>query len=587
MKVLEHSLRAALALGLLGMIGLAGATAVGLSGCDLGLQKQLDDQKDARFAEARAALEAIEKARYEAIAKGFPKDAKKPEGRAKHPYVLWRFQVPDMKYHYVHTAPDGKKTEADLTYEEALDKLAEDYAGTPTEGAAHDAAAFAKNSAEFWVAARKNNYGRMSGTVSRYVKFLQGYMATSAKEAAEAKKAGDATFVPRPFQDEAAFDVTFTHVGRFYAGTNPIPFWELAFNFPAQGAATPSRYVTRLCRESEIREKCKSVPAEFRPAAIQKPYFQWLVDHAKAFDSAHDVAVFDDVMRTAVKDVTAAQAALPKLIEDPVMPESFADRAASRGFQWEMSKRSGALLVGRGMGNLVLAEKYDGKLPAGSAAKIAKRIEELKATAGSTVSYETVVLEAERDMPGATLRDVLRAVPLADVRKFDLVGRRRADESLKRVGFLLRLPDKPATESYQLQGQEERTKCPYMGHGGKLGRRTKPGSVLVVSGDRIRGATLSREAPDAPLVAGKLTLDAARTDVAAISAWADKNHGIVRLFVDKSMSYDDIMQLVTGVAYKCIDTDVKYGLKLDKTLHIKCGKSEQRDIDLALSVCGG
>ena len=130
---------------------------------------------------------------------------------------------------------------------------------------------------------------------------------------------------------------------------------------------------------------------------------------------------------------------------------------------------------------------------------------------------------------------VIQAFPKENVRQFDMIGRRRADESLRRTGVLLRTPapDEGATTSYTLPGQteEQKTSCPYMGIAGKppIGRKS-PGSYLIIDESSVKAVSLSRNPETRELVIGDLTLDTTPDKPEEIDAWAQKNPGIVRLF---------------------------------------------------------
>jgi hypothetical protein len=548
---------------LLAAVLLVGLTPA-LTACDTGLQAELDAKRAARYKAAAEALAAVEIERTKLLEESLPTEDAVAEGK-KHPMVLWRAKI----------------TERDD--ENALGKLSEDFKGTPTQAPSLLGSGFARESASFW---------RGDGSLERYTKFLAGYLADAAKEAEEAKAKGDTEFVARPFQAEAAFDAFFVHAARFYQLqslppdvqlTTAFPYWQLAFRIPSHTNENFSDYVTRLCRSSELQEGCKGVPHELRPAAINKPYLEWLQARTKEFAAAHDVKVFDTVADRYLKGLTAAMEASPDLTEDPMLPETFSDSGATGGLAVTLSDKRGVYVL-----ETQVQDSFSGTIPAGLGAALTAKITELKDTPGNSIDYERVLLEAPGTLPISRVLQVVAALPRDVVRQFGMVGRRRADDSLRRAGLVVRLPadDEGATTSYQFAGAES-VSCNYFGVAGKppIGRK-EPGSYLVIRNGKAQAAKLTRDETTRELSASAaLTLDVAATDTAKIQEWADANEGIVRLFLDGGKTYNDLLATVSGLLYKCHDIEVSVDERGEQKLTVRCGKSGERDLTLVVGVC--
>ncbi len=544
------------------VLGLLATVAV--SGCDTGesaLQKKLDEKKAARFAKARQALEAIETARTASLQDKLPSPDAKSEGR-KHPIVLWRASL--------ETNTDEAKLLA----------LAEEYKGTPTEDPALSGAAYAKTTRDFWKASRG---------MKRYKAFLDGYLTEAEARAAAGK--GDETFVPTPFGDEARFDRVFLHAFRFFQLErlppdtrilSAFPFWQLAFDFPSIPRESFSGYVTRICRSKVLRDRCSSVPHELRPAAINKPYLEWSKSQATDYLAKGPVDPFKDVMDRYVASLDTALEEQPDLTEDPVLPATFSARAASRGLTLMASEKIGVMLH-----TTKVEESFEGRIPASLAEIAATTIQQLKDTPGNQIDFERVVVEVPAIVSGEGFRRVIQSFPRDIVRQFDLVGRRRADGSLRRTGVLVRTPapDEGETTSYTFKDQEK-VRCDYVGVAGRppIGRKA-PGSYLVMDKARIRAAKLSRDEETRELSAGEYTLDVSTSEAAAVQEWADKNPGIVRFFISDDFSYDEILQHMSSVLYKCTDTEFALDERGLEQITITCGKTDERDITLVVGLC--
>lgn len=557
-----------------------------IAGCDMGLQEELNQKKEERFKLAGEKLAEIPAARYEAMQKALPPLDKKFEGK-KHPLVLWRGALADNKD------------------EEALIKLSEEYKGTPIaemeqlgahtpQQPAIDAAAFAKESAGFW----KEMMEKGRGGMERYTNFLKGYIQAAEDVKAVAEKEKNERFVQRPFVGEAAFEIIFLHAVRFYQleklspsarWTTAYPYWQLAFDYPSIGRESFSNYVTRLCRGSKIAERCKGVPHEVRPFAINKPYLEFLQAEIdawlKTYGGDESLAVFKTVLEDFKKRVDAEMKETPDLTEDPVLPSTYADRAAATGFRMIASKREGLKLH-----ETQLLETWEGKLPGNLAAKAKEIITALKEDPSNTVDYERVVVEVPGDLSANDFVRIIRSFPNDLVRQFDLIGRRRVDESLRRTGTLLRLPapDEPPTTSYFWKGGEEnKTYCEYLGIMGRppIGRKS-PGHYLVIDDETIKSAKLVRDPETRELSVEDIDLNIKVGERDKMIEWLDKHPGIIRLFLTtKGRTYSDALEWISQILNTCQDQILTLDERGEQKVTIKCAKSEDRDITLVLGMC--
>ena len=103
--------------------------------------------------------------------------------------------------------------------------------------------------------------------------------------------------------------------------------------------------------------------------------------------------------------------------------------------------------------------------------------------------------------------------------------------------------------------------------------------------DSAKIAKLSRD-EEGNLSASASTTEISLKDHAALGKWADENEGIIRFFVNGGQhSYDEIMQLVTRVLYKCQDVEVLLDEMGAKKATVTCGKATGRDITLVFGLC--
>ena len=254
--------------------------------------------------------------------------------------------------------------------------------GTPAENAARYGVGFANASREYWGG---------KGNLERYSKFLDGYVAEAAKMAEEAKTQGNTEFVQRPFLAEAEFDRLFVFASREFAIAQ-LPLnarllatygsWQIAFNLPSRGRERFSEYVTRVCRVGKLAKNCDGVPHEMRPLAINKPYLQWQKERAEALVASKTHAPFEEFAKTYLARLEEQLKATPDFTEEPILPSTYADRAASTGLMLGMSKKTGVKLH-----TTEVAGSFNGTVPKGLKKSGAQVIETLKDTPGNQVDF--------------------------------------------------------------------------------------------------------------------------------------------------------------------------------------------------------
>ena len=573
----------------LSALGLAAFTMLALStlsGCDSDLQQQLDGKKTERYKKASDGLAEIESNRTTALNEALPKADAKPEGR-KHPLMVWRSEFDSGKA----AEGDGETAKPGRDDKGKLEKLADEYKGTPTENPARMGVGFVSAAKDWWGG---------KGNLERYNMFLSGYLSSAAEDAKAQE--GNAEYVGWPFQAEAAFDQLFIHANRYYQASNlsldkqltsALSYWQLAFGIPALNRERFSDYVTRACRAKAFKDACAGVPHELRPLAIQKPYLEWNIKKAKAYVDTKPAEVFTEVMNRYIGSLTRNLEAMNKTPldrEDPNAPKTWklpsttSARGVSSGLNLTISRESGARLH-----TDVLSESWRSGVPKGLKKQAETTIQTLKDTPGNVIDFERIVLELPPVASSSALTGIVGSFPRDTVRQFDLVGRRRADDSLKRAGILLRLPaeDESDTTSYQFNEMKKKNSCSYLGVAGKpaIGRKS-PGSYLVVDQRKgIKTARLTREPETRELIVGETKSIGTAMELDKLGAWASENEGIVRMFIDGDYTYEQIIGMISGVLYKCSDVQTPLDAIGKEVVTVNCGKSEGRDITLVVGIC--
>ena len=556
---------------------------VGCDASDSALQANLNERKVSRYQEAAGKVKAVEEERLATMKANLPAKDAKTEAGSPNPLVKWRTDVAAPKPADTPApAADGeaapKVKEGIAAKVELLEGLMDTYKGSPSEPAARAGVAFLQASEEYWEKGKN---------LERYHKFLKGYIAEGERLIKE--NAGKEDFQERPFLAEAGFDLMFLHMARWLkmrdsgaSLTTIFSYWQLAFQYPAKSREGFSKYITRLCLASSIREKCNKVVHEMRPLAVNKPYMEWAKQAAADFMAKHKEPTLTEVAQRFIGLLDVALKEVPDFTEDPVLPSTFSPKAASGGLRLVMSAKKGVKLH-----TTAVSESFSGKIPGAMKSEAAKVVQTLKDTPGNTVDYQRVVLEMPGEVSGRALGQVFGSFSREIVTQFDLVGRRRVDESLRRNGIIVKVPapDDGATTSYTFDGGSK-TVCQYLGIAGKpaIGRK-EAGHYFVVGKDAVKIAKLNKD-EEGKVSAAAETTSISLKDTAALGKWADEHEGIVRFFMSGSQhSYDDIIQTVSSVLYKCQDVEVLLDEMGAKKMNVTCGKAVPRDITLVFGLC--
>jgi hypothetical protein len=567
------------------------------SGCDSDLQARLDGKRTERFDKAAAAIRSLEETRYENLTASTPKEGAK-EGATEHPLDGWRRQVTARNDGKIigelsASAPPSDKA-LELVGEAGKEKFNVGLLGTPALQAADFGSQFLKESNDFWTKTS-------SSTLSRYADFLKSYLANV--ETARTKAAADkVAFVEPPFVDEARFDQAFIHVLNFLnlsiAGKRQDLFpsnasdYQVAFGIGIRTATEGfSDYISRLCAMNEgLRERCKGVPHEFRPAVVDRAFLEWLLERTKGFSTTSAKAkVFQDILTSVIPSLEAAINVPLETPEDPELPSVAAPVGGINGVRVTASGKAGIKVHEK-----QVAVTFAGTFATGLAGDINKVFEEIKATPGGGVDYQRAALSLPGNLGAAEWVKVARSFPAKIVKELSFVGRRRLDESMRITALTMKVPraDDGETASFQFKEDAAKTSCDLIGTLGDAPFGKKKDFYVEVSPGKVRVAELLPAANDGQerVMAETQTFPALGKQAEAggpgsLGEFLDKNPGIrVRLFV-RGFNYGEGLDQVSKVLYTCKDERLSYDQPNREPYVRVCGKGEQRPVAIGLSVC--
>ncbi|MCA9515129.1 MAG: hypothetical protein KC635_09325 [Myxococcales bacterium] len=552
-----------------------------VAGCDMGLQEKLDQQKAERYAAAQAAVVGVETERTNQLASSVPAADAKFEGN-EHPLVTWRKQI---------LARDDEKTLDQLSHRAEWEGDKVGAKGTPAQLAADQGISYLKEASSYWDG---------SSSLDRYIPFLDTFIKDAEAQKGKTDKDGN-PLVPPPFLDEARFDRVFAFAARFLQLTkiesrdavlpNVQADWEVVFDFPSHSRESFSDYVSRICfAHEQLKAVCGNIPHEYRAAAIDRPYLELLKKQADEFKAGDKGQVYADVMKRFSEAVGNALKDQPTPTEEPVLPSTIAAAGGISGVRTVFSPKAGVYV-----GTDKVADSFSGTVPSDFATAAQKSIDTLKSTPGVRVNYERVVLEMPGDVKVGEVRDAISAFmgteETAVVKQIALVGRRRADQSMRQAAMDLKLPHPKTsrTRSYSFTADGPKTSCSLMGFMGEALIGEKKDYYLEITPSSIRaiGANYDGEKKEWETTGEAIDLGTP-ADTSKLEAWLKDHTGEIQIFLSQSFSYDDGMGLISHVLFQCKDEELTIGQgKTATTLVRPCGKSESRENTVILAICGG
>lgn len=609
------------------LIVLVASTPLAQLGCDSGLQDRLYQARDQRFEAAKQAVFAVEAARNEALEKSLPKPDDKPVGD-DHPMMAWRKastqrQDADLLKDLASRAKLPGPTSRTLTRSEAEElgtefrrgwfncKITEENGlfsehcvsdakvmamGTPAQASAEVGASYLRDVNEYWTS---------KTALSRYLTAISSFevMGQKAKEKADELAKADKSWehVPAPFVDEANFDKWFVHAAsmlqlsalpdRNVAWNAMHPDYGLVFGMTRRPGEGASDYVSRLCFAYEgLKGKCSGVPHEYRAAIVDRAFMEAMLGKAKAYRATTTRGqVFQNVANTFAEQIEKATAQPLAFKEEMVLASTYAPVGGFSGVRVMINADGITALTDK---EVKLLDKYTGTIPKTVQPEVVKLLTELRDQPGNRIDYQRIVLEMAGNTSIPAFIEAVRLFPAllgeaAGIKDIFLVGRRRADDSMRLASIKLRIPraDDSPVISYQFKDDTDKKSCQLLGQVGTPPAGKKNEFYLEVGPDKIRATPLTINEETGERTPGDTIDLGTGADLTAAQKWIEENPGRMRAFIKVGGDYDKMMSVLTSLLYKCTDEDVPFDDATKPPLKRTCGKSEERAVTFVLGLC--
>lgn len=358
--------------------------------------------------------------------------------------------------------------------------------------------------------------------------------------------------------------------------TRYFTYWKIIWDFQ-QDTSLFQEETTKLCKQ-KVGDFCKDIPMELQPFQVMKPYYDKVIaqiaDYKKAFPQSPWNAFLDRI----TAQYEQRKARVPKWVEKPVLAPMRSTVAApvSGNAVFYVTTEVVALMENllRKEGEVpkvfddkgVIVEKGDPWKADGWKAdpdlerSISQLVEDVRTSTISQFNQSTILLVTEPQIPVSYLEPALRATVVGEHAKewptLMLVGRRRADSSNRRSGFLLSILAADKTVKFKIKAPDsgKTVQCEAWAVIGKDTYEAKGfGPIIYHEGAKI---TTGKLAGDGTLRSAESAEGHGEGD--RLEKWADQQTTSIVVAVPGGRTYKELIEALNGVALRCEKDECKY-----------------------------
>ncbi|MSQ83396.1 MAG: hypothetical protein EXR77_11005 [Myxococcales bacterium] len=433
-------------------------------------------------------------------------------------------------------------------------------------------------------------------TLMRYFEGQRGFYADEKKETKE--YLGDLTGALRVSKATAwEADVEFDAL--MFQATTLAKYWTLLgssarddrvtiffanqlllWNFDAKTSLYEEE-VSVLCQK-KLGEFCKPVPMEDRPFAIMKPYFEGVAALFIAYKEKYPQSPYAAFSERIAAVYKARAAKVLEYKEFPVLPAIRSTKPApySNNATFLVTQEKGLFLMDNPLrvpaaGPVVAAApapvgaaalpaekpkpawKGDFAADPSLAKEVALLVQDVRSNMVSQFNQSLIYFVAEGKVPVSFIEPLLRACIEGEHAKnwpsFVLVGRRRADGTNRRSGFNATLTKVEEIGKFRVKApiSGKMLACEAWASIGKDqlgGTGFKP--IVFHDGSKIHTGRLGDDGTIASVQSA-----APHGDGEILEKWADQQNMSMVVAVPQSATYEQWLEAINGVAYKCEDDE--------------------------------
>ncbi|MBM4342004.1 MAG: hypothetical protein FJ100_01305 [Deltaproteobacteria bacterium] len=422
-------------------------------------------------------------------------------------------------------------------------------------------------------------------TLMRYFDDQRGFYADEKKETKEylgglvgAQRVSKGT----TWEADVEFDALFFHaatLARYWTLLQSTPrddrvtiFFAnqlLLWNFDAKTSLYEEE-ISLLCQK-KLGDYCKAIPMEDRPFAITRPYFEGVAGLFDAYKDKYPQSPYATFAARIAGVYKARAAKVPEYKEFPVLPAIRSTKPApySNNATFLVSQEKGLFLMDNPLrvpnppppanptDKPKPAWKGDYALDPGLAKEVAILVQDVRSNMVSQFNQSLIYFVAEGKVPVQFIEPLLRACIEGEHAKnwpsFVLVGRRRADGTNRRSGFNATLSKVEEVGKFKVKAPTSGKvlSCEAWASIGKDqlgGTGFKP--IVFHEGAQIHIGRLNDDGTIASVQSA-----AGHGDGERLEKWADQQNMSMVVAVPQSATYEQWLEAINGVAYKCEDDE--------------------------------
>lgn len=328
--------------------------------------------------------------------------------------------------------------------------------------------------------------------------------------------------------------------------------------------------VSLLCQK-KLGEYCKPIPMEDRPFAIMKPYFEGVAGKFKAYKDKYPQSPYAAFADRIAAVYTARAGKVPEYKEFPLLPAIRSTKPApySNNATFVVTAEKGLFLMDNPLrvpNPAPPANPADKPKPAWKgdfvvdptlAKEVATLVQDVRSNMVSQYNQSMIYVVAEPKVPVSFIEPLLRACIDGEHAKnwpaFSLVGRRRADGTNRRSGFIGALSKAEEVGKFKVKAPTsgKMMSCEAWAAIGKdqlSGTGFKP--IVFHEGAQVHVGRLNDDG-----TIGSVQSAPGHGDGDRLEKWADQQNLSMVVAAPQTATYEQWLEAINGVAYKCEDDE--------------------------------
>lgn len=343
--------------------------------------------------------------------------------------------------------------------------------------------------------------------------------------------------------------------------TRFFTYWTLAFDYKAKTGILEDE-TNELCT-TKLAGYCDPIPMELRPFQVMRPYYQKIVAMIAEFRAAHPASAYGPFLARLDAVYAKRIAEVPEWVELPKLATMRSTVSAPVNNNAVMWVTDDFVAV---MDN-ALRRADDAEHPwkptwspdSELSGLVSQLVEDVRSSTASNFNQSQILVVPQPNVPVRYLEPLLRATVVGEHAKewptMILVGRRRSDNTNRRVGFRISVLEASKAIAFKLgvPGDKGKRSCEaWAVVGAQLFEAKGFGPAVFHDGKTV---SVGKRATDGTL--RDAIAEKGHGDGPRLEAWADRQNQSIVVAVQRDVTYADLIEAMNGVALACENDECK------------------------------